>query len=1064
MRQGSILLLLFIFSSHFSLSEEQSPSLKQTCKINEKCLEHLNHVLLDKTNNRGIYQYCKMTYEAMKSCCVDPSACQENYGRDKAQSLREDSLSYIPESGAEALSCELNRLSQLTNSLSAVQSQMCSLGVENCQMDCEDKLVEVKQAFRDCFSVPNNYSIEEILKKAESPPSAEEACYRKMKEVANKYKSQSLSNFSELREDLEAKDIVRCEDIYKAKTQQAFRAFAMNICQKAQIQKQEEAEQAKQALEQEKRQAETAQQMKAQSLGNTAQGSVQPQSQGTTQPKASSSSGNKKTQSKKSGLSGGQALIGAGAVAGVIAGAKALQNGNNSNKERVRKQKAPRLEPVVSKTKTSKKSEVTQKTKTQVKKTTLTKTHSAKQLNISSKNKSQEDQKNTDLKQCPIAFSNVKPVVVYQSIEAPQIEPLHTLKDHFNNYDLVEGKPALVLLNIKQIAEIKDKPQYIITLKDHSRNPAIKINTRCSKNLRKTDFELDPKKDPKKDSDETGFRPDDSECDFRGSEFKKIRNKIQQNYSSRVGEEGIMNLYKFVELPIIKLKMRDADRRLPIKRIRFSVLIESKKDKTCSFKKDFFVFFRRTKKLHIDFMTLKYFDNHIGSSLCKKNEISKLSVLQDFAESEELTEFIPLSYPIAEDRFSAGFIMDRQIPALCNNSSPSGSHVSQGVLFDIARAEEDIYFNQRDYADHFVKYSKEKDLLLSNRKIMIVVSKNYMKYHGRSDSLGFMVKPRRKDLSVIGSWNTAFIREDQYNDGTVAHELAHLLGQYKEYYPKIYKTGLNKDKPLPPDQQKYWCRKFSEKSIPCHKYKIFGGIEAGLNLKKLRFLINKFPFMNNETSRIPEQWIERDTFQRLFRTLHSNKLDPEHSWKQKRIKPNLPQKKVVPSISLLGIYDKEKGKFYKNISIIYEKGLHTASGQKGDIEVLLTKRIKKGDSIRHRVLSKTTVETDLVMEFLSEKGGRTVKLKQIPVIARLPIPENYFKDEKVRKSLNLIVRETFFTIRPAHYATNKKHFNKKGLKSEKPEENSVSKKRKILYNAPIDWSNKAEDFFMRGKQ
>lgn len=107
------------------------------------------------------------------------------------------------------------------------------------------------------------------------------------------------------------------------------------------------------------------------------------------------------------------------------------------------------------------------------------------------------------------------------------------------------------------------------------------------------------------------------------------------------------------------------------------------------------------------------------------------------------------------------------------------------------------------------------------------------------------------------------------------------------------------------------------------------------------------------------------------------------------------------------------------------------------------------------------------MEILSQTGGKTVELRQVPVIARLPIPERYFKDKKARKNLNLIVRETFWTIRPTNYAKNKDYFHNislKGSKSRDSGKNLVSKKREILYNAPIDWDNKAEDFFMRGRR
>ena len=37
---------------------------------------------------------------------------------------------------------------------------------------------------------------------------------------------------------------------------------------------------------------------------------------------------------------------------------------------------------------------------------------------------------------------------VFQSVEAPQIEPIHQQGNPFDNYDLVMGKPAGVLVDL----------------------------------------------------------------------------------------------------------------------------------------------------------------------------------------------------------------------------------------------------------------------------------------------------------------------------------------------------------------------------------------------------------------------------------------------------------------------------------------------------------------------------------------------------------------------------------------------------------------------------------------
>ena len=830
--------------------------------------------------------------------------------------------------------------------------------------------------------MPDSYSIEEILEKAKTSVKNQD-CYRQMREIAEKYKEQSLNKRALLRESLKSKDIINCKEITRVKNQQALNSLVLSMCYQAQIQKQkqEKAERARQTQEEEKqsRQAEPARQ-------------------------------------GDSGLSDD-----------LSTGAKALQDQGKVSKKTLGNQK-----------------------------------------NNAENEKLQSSQKEDGSGDCPIAFSDIKPTVVYQSVEAPQIEPLRTfktLKDHYRSYDLVKGKPAVVLLNIKQTGEIKGKQKYSITLKDHSREPAVTIHTRCSDEFIKPDFELDEVKKSKDKSAETRIRLKALDCDFKNSHLQNIKTDIQEDYSSKIEEEDIMNLYKFVELPIQDENLNS------LKRIRFSVVIESEGNKTCSLKENFFVNLRKTRNLHLSFMTLYYENNQNNrSSPCRVNEISDLSVLRDFAESEEVREFIPMSYPIAEDGLSSSFVTDRGIPALCDNTF--FGNVSDGVLFDIARAEEEAFFH---HTNNKISWTKKEEFPLFNTKSMVIVSKNYMKYHKRDESSGFMIKPSRKrnELGrswIDGSWNVAFILENQINDGTVAHELAHLLGQEKEYYAERYKTGPKENNPLSDNEQDYWCRKFSEKSSPCYRYRIFGGLKAGFNLRRWRFLINKIPFMN-EGSELKELWNDRDTFQRLFRTLHNENLDPTRSWSQTKVREDGIRERGTPLVSLLGVYDKKKRKFHKDFSVVYEKAWPGVSSPEGDIEVLLARRFKKGDSIKHKVLSKVKVETDLVMEVLSNEGDRRVHLSVVPVIARLPIPESDFRDKKVRKNLRLIVREGFQTLEsnsksnlPSSDVRKNPYIHNvslRGAKLQKPEEKSVSKKRKILYDAPIDWDNKAEVFFMR---
>ena len=77
-------------------------------------------------------------------------------------------------------------------------------------------------------------------------------CYRKMYEVVEKYKKQSLDKKSLIRGKLETKDIINCKEVKSVKTESSLNNFALSICRQAQAQKQKEDEK-KNATAQEKK-------------------------------------------------------------------------------------------------------------------------------------------------------------------------------------------------------------------------------------------------------------------------------------------------------------------------------------------------------------------------------------------------------------------------------------------------------------------------------------------------------------------------------------------------------------------------------------------------------------------------------------------------------------------------------------------------------------------------------------------------------------------------------------------------------------------------------------------
>ena len=237
---------LFLYSpllfSNPHIVQTQTGIPEYTCQVDHKCLNYLNNVLLSKESDKGIYKYCETNLDNTKLCCADPSQCQEPWGQEFAQNLRESSLEKVQNSGGDLLSCKLDQLSDLISSLSEIQNKACNVGFENCNVNCENKLKEVIHTFRQCFFIPNSYSIEKVLKKIKHHHVTKPTCYRKMYEVVEKYKNQSLDKKSLIRGRLEVKDIVNCEEIKNIHTESSLNNFALNMCHQARDQKQKEDE------------------------------------------------------------------------------------------------------------------------------------------------------------------------------------------------------------------------------------------------------------------------------------------------------------------------------------------------------------------------------------------------------------------------------------------------------------------------------------------------------------------------------------------------------------------------------------------------------------------------------------------------------------------------------------------------------------------------------------------------------------------------------------------------------------------------------------------------------
>ena len=89
------------------------------------------------------------------------------------------------------------------SSVGDIQKETCQLGAGNCKVGCEDGLNDFKRRVKSCFSISS--SIDETLEQAKTDQ-ANLSCYAELKDTADKYKRQSRTGRSALREDLSVED------------------------------------------------------------------------------------------------------------------------------------------------------------------------------------------------------------------------------------------------------------------------------------------------------------------------------------------------------------------------------------------------------------------------------------------------------------------------------------------------------------------------------------------------------------------------------------------------------------------------------------------------------------------------------------------------------------------------------------------------------------------------------------------------------------------------------------------------------------------------------------------
>ena len=1005
-----IVCLFLLLPFHSAVSEDYNNPLQgvnspqraeYVCNINESWLEHLENNLLNKSSSESVFKYCKSNYEQIKNCCTDPLNCKHKELKHISQNLKEESLTKAKEAGVEDFAtCSLNNLQSLLASLNGTHNQVCNTGIKTCEDVCKDKLITLQNAFRDSFMIPDNYSIDEILKKAQSPPANQANCYNKMKEMAKKYKDQTLHK-RPFRQRLKVRDILDCDKISLANTRQSLNSFALNVCREAQSQKQVQV--ASQA--EVKRQQEISAQQ---------------------------------TRDKKLALT---SIIGGGAVLGASTQTKHQQSKpqaqyqyqyqrNQSQNQKIQakyqqpqaKYQQTQIQPQYQKNPVYPPPYIPSEKEAKEEESFLNRLKSG-YFSIVDKIKSIFVVKKVE----KLCIDKGPPMhlgqITYQTVKAPQIERLNQegLRP-YNDYDLIQGKASGVMVKIRKSSWARkavnlDRPKHYKKdisdfLKKQSFGLSLSIKGKedkeykeytdilCSQLLTEKIVKYETK--PKRSPEEEKLNLTKDHCTLKWSEIKDNK-----------------NIYKFIPLPTEKEEMLgEASGRVDVK-ILLQPIIKKQKDvgfqDTCKETEEFKLNILKPRKFKISLIGIK------PRSRCKGSDESNTSGefytstkekdVTSFYNSDELQKHIYKMFPITKDSVTIEKIKDNFL-GTCTRGD-------RGIIKDFKTLHNMIEEGGFD-------------------RIVYIVPENYRSYHGYSrkswigrnySTLPSITVPRiyqwdywwslKPNVSVVLKDYT-----DEYenkisniDEAVVLHELAHSLGQLKEGYEDedhVYYCAQVTKKGILPGKT----GKNKTVGIYCPNYRITGGLTKRYN-KKIKkydwlFLNNQSSIMNNvgvtiegkqflkdkSQSPIYNKWIDRETYQKILDTIQEGEIKPDYweniKWQApgtNTLNPKLIQASIGnascdlkkrPILKIEGIYNKEDGSL-EDFSIKTKIGNIENSFRSNKSFSKNTKKIGNKEHIKiqikknNKVEGEVHIEKEFSLENITKDGHKIVEMDFIPI-------------------------------------------------------------------------------------
>ena len=650
-------LVLSLISSSFLVPHKVSPQNLSfyKCQVDIDCLNYLHNTFLDTKSTKGIYQYCETILENNKSCCAEPSHCQEPWGRHSAQQIRSEILETAQNKGS-LISCQINRLSGMMSVLEDIQKETCSLAVKNCEIDCQSKLDEFKRSFKICFSIPERMSLDQVLEKAKNS-TEQRACYNEMRELERRYKAQSLKKDSLLREGLKPKDIVNCKQIKEAETHPNLNKWTLNMCRKVHNERQrlekeererkarEEAERAKAEAgrlkkEEEARKAkeeairieEIAREIREDKIRkrNLAQAEKEEPNQENDKENTEETANQEETnnEEEEKGLKPKQDKVKPESSSKNSPESPNLKSSYSSRQN----EKSPHTmaHPNSEDSPNSKTEKSSQKQSLKSGNTNKASFSKVNQSNSNQANSSSEielAQANTIEEKCPVSMPAIKSAIVFQSVEAPQIETLEKQEyqedpnnPSFESYDLVHRKPAGVLVELRDFTPKNRNLKFHLSLKIESK-PEI---TKCFSN-------------PLNNQDMNEGQ--ETDCSFNGHDN---------------------NRYKFIPFPEAAGK--------PGQKSDALVKLYHKSHKSCKKVKSFDLNIIKIHSLHLGFIGIS---NKNCKSKYSFSASDKFDLIEDFMKSREVSEHIEAMFPIdslGTDLIKSDSGRQTTLVGICNNS------------------------------------------------------------------------------------------------------------------------------------------------------------------------------------------------------------------------------------------------------------------------------------------------------------------------------------------------------------------------------------------------------------